>query len=679
MRCDPSIKTLWRGGLVTCLALVALTVRVSDARADGRVEISAARKPVDKDWSFTPKDQDTPLDRARGVHVVVNVPPTCLAEIRVDDKAIATSVRGASIDRSLDATALAQAKTIALVGKCDGAEAKPFGTWRFAGKPAGFNPVVNAERSDSEKLQECKALANVDTVRGPLVICTKAPVKEGGDSRQFRGARSFPAGEMPPAVAELMQIFAEIAVDKAKRKGFDLLRKRIQEALCTDPDNPQAKPKLPKSCAIIDTVRLEDLGAQAQALQGALVADLLTLAFQAKVNKPDGVDQQNIDGALAAVQLTASLLKVHFQGGHLRATLPDPKLLLDQLLVTDWSLPADEKVIFETAVKVTRRCLANGDGNCDVATVLAEVNNGLSVAQHSQAIDMIQLLVGTALAVDRTEDVRERWRLGIQAMVQIIRMAKVGNDELVDAVRDLMIAIVDEDLATAISRGTTLIVPVDKKFGDEKHKRAIRVISTMGAYAATYRQTSGGTDDDNSTTKKAKETSEKDAHVARKKLIENLVDDMTDRRGREEDRIWSLGVDVAFVAGGQWLRNASGRLDAAKGMAPQISLPFGVSYDIGLAKAAGIHFMIFPIDLGQFAAYSSDKGINKPRWDSFLAAGGQIGFVTGQETPFVIALDVRYAPSLFAQISDGDLANKQGGALRIGASIGYYVPFFDFN
>src|SRR5262249_958542 len=126
--------------------------------------------------------------------------------------------------------------------------------------------------SPDKALQAGGACAFQD--KGPLVVCAK--LRRAGGAK-FYAAEATGAGEVPPVAAELLQIFAEVAVDKAKRKGFELIRSRIHDALCAGDAN--ATIKLPRTCALIDTVRLEDLAAQAQALRGALVGDLLALAL----------------------------------------------------------------------------------------------------------------------------------------------------------------------------------------------------------------------------------------------------------------------------------------------------------------------------------------------------------------------------------------------------------------
>ncbi len=95
---------------------------------------------------------------------------------------------------------------------------------------------------------------------------------------------------------------------------------------------------------------------------------------------------------------------------------------------------------------------------------------------------------------------------------------------------------------------------------------------------------------------------------------------------------------------------------------------------------SSMHVMATAIDLGQYAAYDEDGDVNRPRWDTLLAPGIQIGAILGKpEHNLVLAADVRYAPTLFAESANLDLQDKQAGAVRFGLTLSYYVPIFDFN
>jgi hypothetical protein len=629
----------------------------------------------DTQWTPDPKNTELRVDKSNGVSLKVTLRRGCSAQIMIDGKESGKPKQGPLDHENTDFTAeaLKGHKKIGVDGHCGKTKSANIATWTFGVPVAGNEPTPEPPKSEA-----CKASGAFE----PLRICSQ-PNKAG---TRFRSGLNL-TGELPPVVNELVQIFAEIAVDKAKRKGFELIRTRIVEDLCTPPPGWKAPRQLPRTCALIETVRLQDLGAQAQALQGALVADLLGMALRALPNGVPG----STEPALSLVQLAASMLEMHFQGGHLRVTLPDPKLLIDKIAVTHWQFIAkntEQEAILTASLEVARECVAKANG-CDISALIHDVaaEQEARPQVQSKVVELAGLLVATAVAVERTDDVRERWRLGVEVMIKVIKMAQTGDPKaidhaLLDALHDLFIAIIDEDLATAISRGSTLLIRLDGAYDAQGPRRAMRVVTTIGAYAATYRQQAATVNEANmDPSKGTTKASTPDAamHEARKKLIEDLVDEMTDRRGRDEDRIWSLGADVAFVGGGQWVRESGGSLGGGTLMAPQISLPIGLAYDVGLSKRFGVHLMLYPFDVGQFAAYKADQGVNKPRWDTFLAAGGQVGIMTGQETPFVFALDVRYAPSLFAQTNDGDLTAKPGGALRVGLSVGYYVPFFDFN
>jgi hypothetical protein len=212
-----------------------------------------------------------------------------------------------------------------------------------------------------------------------------------------------------------------------------------------------------------------------------------------------------------------------------------------------------------------------------------------------------------------------------------------------------------------------------------------RVAGALTAYASTYASSS-----------KEDPESIKEAHEARKKAIEGLMDATTDRTNRGGQWVASIGVNPGFsVSGAQYVFNTT-RLGTSPNtsglptstptgyMPPQIQLPMGLALQ-KLPKpkteggvGCGGHFQLSVIDLGQFVALDKDTTVSKPRWDSFVMVGIQAGFIIGTPSnPFVIGFDGRWSPTLFSP--DTTSSEKVGGALRAGLFASYYVPFFDFN
>ena len=610
-------------------------------------------------WTVAPLERGA-LSRSEGIKIDLQAPAGCWIDVKLgsDPPKRLTSQSGSQFELSYTPDELNKTtiEDLEISAGCIGQAAAKI----FAGSFAQIPPPPPAPAPGKDASSSCDETMIGPSI-GPLFICPAL--------LEQTGMRDDGMGDVPAVVAELFQILAEIAVEKAKRKGFELIRRRIEDTLCTIVD-PTGKQVLKRTCAAVAAIRLNDLATQAQALQGALVADLLSLVITLKnqMAVQDAKDNANVS---ALLELIVSTLKVNVQGGRLRVTLPEPKLLLDQIVAAEWSFSAKDgmKAVFDAAVAVTRQCLVKSDlRDCDLSQIVVDLNLVLTPDQRARAVTMARLLVDASVAANASSGIRERFRLALNVAIDVVQMAGVEED-LCDKLRGLFTSVVDNDLATAIAAGTgliTMILPATTE--GSTVKKVLRVITTIGAYAATYQKT------DNQAA-----TDEKKLHEARKRLIEDLIDEMTDRRGRETDGIWSLGINASLVAGLQSIRGRDGGLEEPTGMFPQVSLPLGLSFDKGTSKHCGFHLMLYSFDLGQFAAYSGEEGINKPRWDSFLTAGGQVGFFFGHETPFVLAADVRYSPTLFSQTSEGDLTEKRGGALRFGVSAGYYVPFLDFN
>lgn len=87
---------------------------------------------------------------------------------------------------------------------------------------------------------------------------------------------------VPAGVARVLRLIAEIAIDRAKSRGFKLLRDRIKERLCTRltwDDLPQlnlanSERVLPETCALIENMRLHDIASAGRPMLASLRGDL---------------------------------------------------------------------------------------------------------------------------------------------------------------------------------------------------------------------------------------------------------------------------------------------------------------------------------------------------------------------------------------------------------------------
>ncbi|WP_437576547.1 hypothetical protein [Sorangium sp. So ce887] len=642
-------------------------------------------------WALAPAPG---LPFSRTIDIQIKVPRAC--------KNVKATLKTASSEQAIEpalvrAEALDGAVELTLEATCDGKKVGPT-VYMFAQSPP---PLAGASGG--------KGNCDPDSVglSGPLLVCRRRTDSLESKRNAVTMRSALPGGideQAAQMAAELLQILAEIAVDRARAKGFEIIRDRINNTLCrideqgmfiASPAEPPKKRLLRKSCALLDTVRLNDIATQSQALQAALVSDLLTFAAQApfKVVIDAGGRSEALTTLAVLVEMITASLEIHFHGGHIQATLPSPKLVIDQAIQMTWPFGKLDELTFKIAVQAARRCLAQNAEDCDLSvqieTLLAKdykkqiESSKLSSSElarlRTRAAALAELVVDAVSPASAGVSPRDRWRLTLE-VVGWLAQAVVDKEfhgkqseqrelarAILENVQRLLLAIVEEDLPTALSKGADLVsnVCAQRCAPGDRTKVMIRVVTTIGAFAATY--SGGGAPD-------------KQLHDVRRRLIEDLVDQMTDRRGRDTDTIVSVGVNASFLATGiEAVRDAKGDLGSNSYMTPQLALPLGVAVDGGWYESFGWHVMTYPIDIGQFASYSTSEGINTPRWDTMLVAGFQAGLTLGHRTPAVFALDVHYAPTLFAQTSKTLLRDRPGGALRVGLSIGYYVPFFDFN
>lgn len=243
----------------------------------------------------------------------------------------------------------------------------------------------------------------------------------------------------------------------------------------------------------------------------------------------------------------------------------------------------------------------------------------------------------------------------------------------------LVVALLQEDFVAGLTAATHVIGTM-KIALPPALKKGAQLVGSIAAYAKVYNET--------------KDEDPKAARDARKKALESLIDSATDRRDRGGQWVVSLGSNVALSYTRSWAHEnptfddagimtnpASSDLSKQIPWAPEVRIPLGVAiqrlpnnaclFDVCLGFHASLHIG----DLGQFVAVGENGKVADVRWDSFVAPGGEIGFLLGDaHRAASLTFHAEYSPSLFPT-SDGNAA----GAFRCGFSLGYYVPFFDFN
>lgn len=256
-------------------------------------------------------------------------------------------------------------------------------------------------------------------------------------------------------------------------------------------------------------------------------------------------------------------------------------------------------------------------------------------------------------------------------------------------------------------------------------EKAAALIVAIAAYADTYapRKSSEAAGTDQPTPEELRKK--------RQAVLEGLIDATTVRDRRHGEWVFSLGIPVGFSTGFQYIRererdaagdpvlDAQGRPQDTWSpmhvMYPQLELPLGFAaqklvgqryvrgYERGCERETdrparckswrprphdarmrfdGVHLFASMIDLGQFLALDEKGKLSRPRWDSFISPGAQVGWIFGRpQNSFILGVEGRYAPTLFAGTSELTIPADAapGGAARFGIFVAYYISLFDFN
>jgi len=260
------------------------------------------------------------------------------------------------------------------------------------------------------------------------------------------------------------------------------------------------------------------------------------------------------------------------------------------------------------------------------------------------------------------------------------------------SIRSIFIGAVDQEAQKVLIGFSRLLTAgLEKAVSDAsdlEFAKALHKFSALSGAVASYAQNYP------SSNEQLDEKQAKALREARKKSIESMMEITTDRTARGGAFIVSLGINPGFVLlGGQLGPGATGQ---NKLFYTQLTLPTGIALQwlpprkhLGSCVGGHLQFSIF--DLAQFVSFDGNNNLsmNNLRWADFVMAGLQGGLSIGcsPTTQFFVGADVRYSPTLsFApKLADGASPaaiaeqDQQRGVFRAGLTIGYYVPFFDFN
>ncbi len=576
--------------------------------------------------------------------------------------------------------------------------------WNF---PSGASAVGSVSASASE----VASTKNPPSVPDLLITVET----EGAVPKLTTTSTAGPGNRSVPGFAELgsdaVAIIAEIVLERAKQQGLKVLAEQVEDMLCrkltwgaVDPKGtipvPNDEVFLPNLCRLASHMRLDELAATARAVAPALVADgavvsghvlTATLSPDARwyVQRVLGLLQKLAAGE--AVDKDAQVLLLDLANLAATTTAGDTAAPWRRALHLAFTTLADcqQEVSCTTAVLSRLHAQVDGELKNTGADVVRVIWNSPGFLGAIARIDSVLRPPAGKSSVDQLKD-------ALTASFDLLEPLACKNVESCTVFRDvraIVDAVLQRDLGAALVATAALgdrclakfadvtctqnqaSCEVDKQLAQKTRvalRRVTRITVALASYAATYEGD-------------AKDPEKKKAvHDARKKAIESLVDSETDRSGRAGS-IVSIGASAALQATLEWRRSEG----TGPVISPRLTLPLGITYQYFVPKAAtsdyfgpaGLHLQATVLDLGQYVAYSAhgDENVaNKPRIDTALAFGAQIAFILGRSSaPFLLGLDVRYSPTLYASVDSANGAAPKG-VYSAGLFAGYYVPLFDF-
>lgn len=312
------------------------------------------------------------------------------------------------------------------------------------------------------------ACAAVPATCDPLVgaaderLPATADLGVGGDARAFGLDTAIPA-----AVTEVLQLLAEIALDKAKAEALRAFKKEVVSRVCEDL-TPQVfggagtAPLLPATCGQLENLRLADLGGSAPGLLAALRQDL------AAVVVPQLVARLHVDADPATARFLALVASRAAADG---LSLDEVRLALvglaaDQATAAVTALPGDAVIrhaLLRAVVAVAARCTSQPCSAADVLDALrAQIAPGGDLAGAARRLLAEHLLdlAERALLVDSTAkaltpEIRaaaaKAWAAARSTLIDAVAAVDAtAPDQLAGALADALAATLTGEAATAV-------------------------------------------------------------------------------------------------------------------------------------------------------------------------------------------------------------------------------------
>lgn len=298
------------------------------------------------------------------------------------------------------------------------------------------------------------------------------------------------AGQVPAAVTELLSLTTEIAIEKAKRNGLELLESRIQATVCgikvkRSIPEPGFERVFPSTCRLLENISLEELASDPRRLQPALIGDLLELGLRYLEVRISKVLDEDTTSAKEQLQRVATVLelavkatiRIHGQQQSRPAHI-DAQAIVGELLRLRCEDPGSCQVAWsakQAAVPLAIEAIIEyvaREGRVDIATIVAELSDpppgiapppGLDTnAIRADAVQLALLgLHALGLAREPTPgDEQDTWHAAVSLAFEIAATATNGSSVRkrdLQSIRELVDAVADENIPAAISAGADLI------------------------------------------------------------------------------------------------------------------------------------------------------------------------------------------------------------------------------
>ena len=528
-------------------------------------------------------------------------------------------------------------------------------------------------------------------------------------------------GGVEDVVSEVVLILGEIVVDRATNRAFDLLKTKLEVGLACDPLD---KSRFPRTCEVVAPLRLQDLAVTTSALQGAVLQDAMRMGLQ-KTKATTTGRLSNEDFAFLSRVIQAGLLP-YFTRPHRPLSNKEASALVQDLLAFAIGKaklnpgpcvqPSADETHAAAAVMVTAgaaltACLETSlrsgldPSNCSVMQLADEfagqcdyLKNSpkrLEYTHHARIIAQHLHVAATARVDDNPNgapDVRARMGHAVDAVFEMsCRLARLdaGCDSALDAnddaraigiLRTVAHAALDRDTNALIGAASTAITLVDHG-QSETARRGLRIVGGALQYAETYYTPAAIKQEGSARVEAATDSdAETTAHASRRRILKSLTEEMTDRTGRETDRIVSIGGSLRATAGARFL-SGEGRDTEFEG---PLSLPLGLGLQVPLTQEGGhgLHLEVGIVDLGRYVAIR-DRTVKRFDVGDALAPSLTAGYYWGQQFPFFLGVSGIYqplfvAPAVEAQ-GEAPALPESVGAWSLAFNVGVFVPLFDLN